>query len=116
MRVEYLMMVGGVLLSSLSQILLKKSAEKNRDSKSFLAQYLNPLVIGGYLLLLASMLIPLYAYQVVDLKYGAVIESLGYVFILILSALFIHEKITKRKLIGNGLIVLGVIVFSATIF
>lgn len=116
MRTEMLLlMIGGVLLSSFSQVLLKKSAEKSYVGKSFLWQYLNPLVIGGYSLLLVSMLIPLYAYQFVDLKYGAVIEALGYGFIMVFSALFIREKITKRKLIGNILVVIGVVVFSSTI-
>ena len=110
-----LLLVISVFLSSLSQILLKKSAEKMKEEKRFLSQYMNVLVIVGYGILLISMLIPLYVLRFVDLKYVAVMESIGYIFIMILSALFLREKITKRMLIGNFLIVIGVILFGATI-
>lgn len=111
-----LMMAGGVFISAVSQILLKTSAQKNISAKGFKAQYLNRWVISGYALLFLAMLIPLYTYQFVPLKYGAIIESLGYVFVMLLSAFFLKEKITKRKLIGNLLIVAGVIIFSLKIF
>lgn len=109
-------MIFGVLLSSLSQVLLKKSADKHKGTKSFWKQYLDLYVIGGYTLLLTSMVIPLYTFRYVDLKYGAVVESISYVFIMLLSALFIHEKITKRKLIGNIFIIVGIIIFVSNIF
>ena len=51
MLVSYLfMMAGGVFIATIAQILLKKSAEKNIDVKSFKEQYINKLVIVGYLL------------------------------------------------------------------
>lgn len=107
-----LLMAGGVFISSISQILLKKSAQQNIEEKGFLKQYLNRLVIIGYLLLFAAMLIPFYTYTVVPLKYGAVIESLGYGFVMVLSAFFLKERITRKKLIGNIIIIAGVVVFS----
>lgn len=105
-----------MFISSISQILLKKSAVINVDATGFKAQYMNKYVIIGYLLLFVAMLIPLYTYQFVELKYGAVIESLGYVFVMILSSLFLSEKITRKKLIGNIVIIAGVILFSSKIF
>ena len=117
MSVNYfLMMTGGVLIASISQILLKKSALANVDSTSFKAQYINKLVIGGYALLFIAMLIPLYVYRFIELKYGAVIESLGYVFVMILSSLILGEKITKKRLAGNVLIILGIALFSSNWF
>ena len=112
----FLMMAGGVFISSISQILLKKSALVNADSMSFKAQYINKLVIGGYALLFIAMLIPLYVYQFMELKYGAVVESLGYVFVMILSSLVLGEKITKKKLAGNVLIIIGIALFSSNLF
>ena len=44
-----------VLISSASQILLKKSADKDYDSP--LKEYLNPLVITAYAMFFCSMLI-----------------------------------------------------------
>lgn len=108
------LMAFGVLLSSFSQVLLKKSANKHM-SKGFLKQYMNPYVIIGYGLLLIALMIPLYAFTVVPFKYAAIIESLGYFFVMILSRIFFGEKITKNKIIGNGLIIMGVIIFGLNI-
>ena len=114
MRVSYfLMMAGGVFIASISQIMLKKSALANADAMGFKAQYINKLVIGGYALLFIAMLIPLYVYQFIELKYGAVVESLGYIFVMILSSLILREKITKKKLAGNILIIIGIALFSS---
>ncbi|MGL4484268.1 MAG: EamA family transporter [Anaerovoracaceae bacterium] len=106
-----ILMIFGVFISSISQVLLKKSANNN-SKQSIVKQYLNPYVIIGYGLLGIAMLIPLYAYTVLELKYGAVIESLGFVFILILSVVFLKEKATYKRIIGNILIIAGVIIFG----
>lgn len=37
----------------------------------------------------------------VQYKNQPIIESLGYIFVMILSNLFLGEKITKKKIIGN---------------
>lgn len=98
------------LLSSLSQILLKKSAQK--EKKSVLQEYLNPYVIGGYGITGFCMLLMIYAYRGMPFKYGAVLESLTYLYIMILSKLLLKERLTKKKVIGNIIIVIGVIIFS----
>ena len=49
---HWLALFGAVLLSSVSQMLLKKSAGK--EHKSVIFEYLNPWVISGYFLLAAS--------------------------------------------------------------
>jgi drug/metabolite transporter (DMT)-like permease len=105
-------MVGGVFIASISQLLLKKSADKVKPEDSFLSQYMNMYVLVGYGLMFIAACIPFIAYRYIELKYGAVIESLGYIFIMILSAIFLKEKITARKLIGNSLIILGIVIFS----
>ena len=74
------------MLSSFSQILLKKSALKQYDT--FLKQYLNPLVIGGYGITALCMVLTILAYRGMPYKYG------------------------RRKTAGMFVIVAGVIVFS----
>lgn len=106
-------MVVGVFISSISQVLLKISANKNAETKGLLKQYVNPFVIIGYALFAVAMVIPLIAYKYIDFKYGAVIESLAYFFIMFLSFFILKEKITKYKIIGNIMIIAGVIVFSS---
>ena len=98
-----------VLIASFSQILLKKSAKKQYDS--FLKEYLNPYVIIGYAMMVGSTIQTILAYREVAYKNGPVIESLGYILIMFLSFIFFHEKITKKKLLGNLLILAGIFVF-----
>lgn len=98
-----------VVISASSQMLLKQGASKKYDS--VVREYLNPWVISGYALMILSTLCIIYAYRGVAYKNGAIIESLGYILIMILSRLLFQEKITKKKLAGNLIILTGVLVF-----
>ena len=102
-------MLISVSVASTSQILLKKSAIQKHDS--VLKEYLNPWVIGGYGMLFLSMLMSVYAYSGVDFKNGPVIESLGNVFVPVLSWLVFGEKLSVRKIAGIFCIMLGIVVF-----
>jgi len=79
--------------------------------QSFLREYVNPWVIGGYLLLFGSVFLTILGLRGLDYLNAPMVESLGYVLVPILSALFLKEKITKRKLVGIGCIVAGMIIF-----
>ena len=98
-----------VVISASSQMLLKQGASKKYAS--VVREYLNPWVISGYALMILSTLCIIYAYRGVAYKNGAIIESLGYILIMILSRLLFQEKITKKKLAGNLIILMGVLVF-----
>ena len=98
-----------VSIASVSQILLKKSALQKYDS--VIKEYLNPWVIGGYGMLFLSMLMSVYAYSGVDFKNGPVIESLGNVFVPVLSWFVFGEKLSVRKMAGILCIMLGIMVF-----
>lgn len=98
-----------VIVASFSQILLKKSAQKKHDN--ILKEYMNPYVIFGYGMMVGSTILMILAYRGVAYKNGSVIESLGHILIMFLSYLFFKEPITKRKVIGNLLILLGVFIF-----
>lgn len=109
MNSYFLIMLLSVLFSSISQILLKASAGKKHES--FLREYLNPLVIFGYGLLLLSTLTTIVAYKGMDYKNGPIIEALGYILVMALSVAIFKEKVGKRKIGGYILIVVGIIVF-----
>lgn len=98
-----------VLVASFSQILLKKSAQKTYTS--VIREYLNPFVIAGYGLMLFSTVLTVMAYKGIELKNGAVIETLGFPVVMVLSRFFFGERITKKKLLGNSLILIGMLVF-----
>lgn len=98
-----------VVIASCSQILLKKSAMKQYPS--FLREYVNPYVIIGYGMLFGSMLLTIVAYKGIEFKNGPIIESLGYVLVILLSRLIFRERITKSKIIGTLCIIAGVMIF-----
>ena len=99
-----------VFVASASQILLKKSAGRSYTSK--IKEYLNPMVIVAYILFFLSMLITMFAYKYVPLSMGPVLETTGYVYIAVLSYIFLKEKLSRKKLIGMITIILGILLFS----
>ena len=101
-------LVSGVL-SAFAQVLLKKAALQDRGG---LRDYLNPWVIGGYGITFLCMVLMILAYKGLPFKYGAILESLSYFYIMIFSRLFFQETLTFKRVIGNMFIIAGAIVFS----
>ena len=109
-RVFMLIMLAGTFVSSISQILLKQSA--NKEHSSWIKEYLNWRVVVAYLMFFGVLLLNTVCYTRVDLKYGAVIDSAAYVFVLILSHAILKERISRGKLIGNLIIIAGIIIYT----
>lgn len=105
-----LILVLSVFVASGSQIVLKSSAAE--EHASFLREYLNVKVIAGYGMMVVSTILTIMALRGMDYKKEAIIESLGYFFVMILGNLFLKEKITKKKILGNALILIGIVVFN----
>lgn len=105
-----LIFILGVFISSISQIILKKSAQINYGSK--IKEYLNPKVIFAYIIFFGATLCSVWAYTVIPLSLGPILESAGYIFVAVLSWLFLKEKITKQKLLGLSVIIIGIIIYS----
>lgn len=105
-----LIMVLSALISAVSQIMLKKSAKKQYPSK--LREYLNPLVIIAYGLFVGTTLISMYALKVVPLSMSPILEASGYIFVAVLSYIFLKEKMTRKQLVGMFLILAGIVVYS----
>lgn len=107
--IAYIIMVCSVIVASFSQVLLKKSS--NKQHKNIINEYLNWKVICGYGLLFLSTILTIFAFRSISFTSGVIIESLGYIFIMFLSRFFFKEKITINKIIGNLLIIFGIIIF-----
>ncbi len=105
-----LLAIASVVLGSLSQVLLKKAALK--DHGSFIKEYMNLPVVVAYGLLGMTTLLNTVASQKMSLTVLSAIDSLGYVFVLLLSFFVLKEKIGNKKLMGMGMIVAGVLVFT----
>lgn len=102
-------MMCSVAIASLSQITLKMGA--GRNYASVIREYFNPCVVIGYGMMVLTTALTVLAYMELDYKNGPVIESVGYILVMVLSCLFFREKITLRKLLGNLMILAGVFVF-----
>ena len=103
-------MFTSVLVASISQILLKKSANQKYENK--IKEYLNILVIIAYCLLLGSTILTMIAYKGIQLSQGIILESLSYILIPIFSYFIFKENISKRKIVGIFTIILGILIFS----
>ncbi len=100
----------GVFISSISQVMLKKSAMKKYDSK--IKEYLNPLVIFSYIIFFVATFLTIFAYKGIPLSMGPVLESTSYIYVTIFGVKIFNEKITKFKIIALILILLGICVYS----
>lgn len=112
---ESLVLYSGILLlgtfiASVSQMILKKAAQKEYPSK--IAEYLNFPVIFAYTLFVLTTFMCIFAYRVVPLSFGPVLESTSYIYVTIFGVLFFKEKITKKKLAALALILVGIAVYA----
>ena len=106
----YVVVILSVLLSSVAQILLKKGA--SIPHKDFIGEYLNPWVIGGYVMLGISLVVNIFAMsRGIQVKEVSILESLSYLFVPILSYLCFRETTGKRKMLSIAVIIVGIIIF-----
>ena len=102
--------LAGVLISAFSQILLKIEAKK--EHKSWIYEYLNVRVIVAYILFFAATFVTIFCYKVLPLSIGALLDSCGYVFVTLLGYIILKEKVSKRKIVGIVLVLIGVLTAS----
>lgn len=103
-------MVGATLVSSISQVMLKKSAQRSYTSK--IKEYLNPLVIFAYGLFFTCTMISVYSLKIVPLSMSPILEASSYIFVAVLSYIFFKEKLTKKQFLGMIFIICGIIVYT----
>lgn len=105
-----LIYLSGVFISAIAQIILKKSAGKEYESK--IREYLNPYVIIAYAIFFGATFCTIYAYKGVPLSFGPILAASEYVFVAVLSKLFLKENINLKKFIGLSVIITGIIIYS----
>ncbi len=103
-----LIMLTGTFIASASQIILKKAAEKEYPSK--LAEYLNPMVIGAYIIFFGASLCSVFGYKGVPLSLGPILEATGYIWVAIFGKVFLGERISTKKALGLVVIILGIVI------
>lgn len=83
-----------------------------RKYKNLLIEYLNPFTILSYVIFVVATLLTIFSYKVVPLSMAPILGASEYFFVAALSRIFMKEKINLKKLIGLGIIVVGIIVYS----
>ena len=109
--IHALIMLTGTFIASVSQIVLKKAAEKEYPSK--IAEYLNPMVIGAYVFFFGASMLAVLGYEGengVPLSLGPILEATGYIWVAVLGKIFLGEKISTRKALGLLVIIAGIVV------
>lgn len=105
-----LVKIVSVVISSFSQILLKKSADDQHDN--IVREYLNFRVILAYGLFFGNTIMGIYALKGISISFSAILESFSYVFLPILGFFFLDEKMDAKQCIGTIIIIVGIIVFN----
>lgn len=108
--IHAIVLIAGVLVASMAQVLLKKSACIVYKNK--LKEYLNWRVISGYGLMLVSTLFSVYAYRVLTVSMGTVLDATGYIFVTIFGVLFFQEHVTKQRVLALMLMIAGMLVYA----
>lgn len=103
-------MLFGVLIAAVSQIMLKKAAMQVYPR--WIDQYLNVRVIVAYGIFVLSTVCSVVAYQRVPLSMTPVWNASGQLFVTLFAYLLLGERPSRRKLLGLGIVVLGIVIFS----
>ncbi len=106
----YILVLVSAFITASSQILLKKSTD--RQHKHIIFEYLNPYVIISYMCYVGVLALNVFIYTKIDYRFGVVINSLSMVFIMILSKVIRKERLTRKRIVGNLLIILGIVCFT----
>ena len=93
-------------LTALSHVLIKISINKYKNI------FLSRKLLIACTLLISVTLITITAYKYIGLKYGIVLSSSSYIFIILLSKFILKEKISLKAFFGSALITMGIIIFS----
>ena len=101
-----------VLLTGVSQTLLKVGADSGVRGNRFLDSYLNLPTMTAYGLFLLVTVLTEYSLRDLPLKVFYSLTALNFIVVLGLSAVFLNEEVSRDKVVAISLIVLGVVVFN----
>ena len=104
------LMLAGTFISAVAQVLLKKEAQVRHGS--VIEEYLNIRVIIAYIIFFGATFLSIYAYKVVPLSMGPILEATGYIWVTIFGVTIFRERMNKTKIIALGLIIAGIVVYS----
>ena len=100
----------GVLIGSISQVLLKRAAQRQYDS--WIKEYFNLRVISAYVLFFGTTLLSVVAYKGIPLSWGPILESTGYLYVTAFGVTIFHEKMNRTKIMSLFLILTGIAIYA----
>ena len=103
----------GTFISSLSQVMLKKAAQKTY--KSWIYEYLNPLVIFAYGIFFLATFLSILAFKGIPLSMGPVLEATSYIYVTFWGVKIFGEKLNRGKVLAIGLIIAGIALYSLNV-
>jgi len=107
--IHELALVAAILLTSISQTLLRAGARSKSGSVEII---FNPATMAGYLLFFMVIVLAIFALQAMDLKTVMAWNAATYILTPIISFLFIREPLDRRITAGSAIIVIGLLVFN----
>lgn len=110
MHKVYAIFLFAVFMAATAQAILKYAAIRHYDCRW--KSYLNTYVIGAYGLFFLSTMMAIWAYRVLPLSTVVMLDATGYFYVALFGRLFFCERLTKRKLMGLGLIAGGICVYA----
>lgn len=105
-----LIALAGTFISSVSQVLLKKAAQQTYSSA--IREYLNVRVIVAYMIFVLATLMGTYAYKVIPLSMGPILDATGYIYVTIFGIKIFGEQMDRRKFFALGLIICGIAIYA----
>ena len=108
-QVCYAAAIAGAFITALSQILLKTQANTT-GKKGFFSKFLNLRVIAAYGLLFLTLAINQIALRYVPLSVMPCITATSFIWVFVMGALLLKERVSRRKVLGVAVIILGVII------
>lgn len=105
--------VGQVLFKKSTNALELYSLKTGAARVRFLREvFAKPSIWGGFLAMIAGLVVWLIALAQGELSFVFSIGSLQYILILLLAHMFLGERIDKMKFLGTLLIVLGIVLIT----
>ena len=101
-----------VLLTGMSQTILKWAAGRDGKFGGFLGDYLKLPILCAYTIFVLVTICSVLALREMDLKVFYALMGLNFVVVVIFSAIFLKEKVNPRVIGSVILIIFGVVVFN----
>lgn len=106
----YLVAFAAVVLTALSQVLLKvgSRAAPTADWRIWGNFY----TLTAYSILVVVTLMNLYAFKIVPMKFGLVLLPLTLLLVLCFSVVFLGERLSRQAMLGVVVTLSGVVIFN----